>query len=178
MANINWNLPTLTSLYETVLSKLKERDIATATQTYTGDSEMQSGFIQFDRTNHKWQEWSGTAWGDLATEYSITVETASNASKLNSQNASYYLDYSNMSGTISASDIPNLNASKINAGQLGSARIPTLAKTKISGTGTFGVSDLDIAGIVGHADFATAVNNLINARFTSGTNSLDIDTDA
>ena len=175
---INWNVPTLTSLYETVLSKLKERDIANATQTYTGDSAMMQGFIQFDRTNHKWQEWSGTAWGDLATEYSITVETASNASKLNSKNASYYLDYSNMSGIITSTDVPSFSASKITSDTFDSARIPTLAKTKISETGTFAAADLDIAGIVGHADFESAVNDLINARFTSGINSLDIDTDA
>lgn len=178
MANVNWNLPTLTSLYETVLNKLKERDTATARQAHTGDSNMESGFIQFDRTNSKWQEWDGTTWGDLSTEYGITVAAASNASKLNSQAAGHYLDYGNMSGTIAASDIPNLAASKITSGTLDAGRIPTLAKSKISGTGTFSATDLDIAGIVGHADFVAAVNDLINARFSSGTNSLDIDTDA
>ena len=47
-------------------------------------------------------------------------------------------------GTLDAARIPNLDASKINAGQIDSARIPTLSYSEVSGTPT-SITDLGIS---------------------------------
>lgn len=52
-----------------------------------------------------------------------------------------------VNSSIYASDIPNLPASKINSGTFAQARIPTLAKAKISTTGTWPVNDIPLLPI-------------------------------
>ena len=73
MATYDWYLPTTTTNYSTFVTELHNRLNETAkgfpaVDTY---SNLTTGAISF-RSN-KWQIWSGTAWGDLAASYEITI---------------------------------------------------------------------------------------------------------
>lgn len=59
----DWSLPTLTSLYTAVLSILKDRDVDSATMA-EAPTTPPVGFIRWNRTLDKFQEWSGAAWVD------------------------------------------------------------------------------------------------------------------
>lgn len=57
--------------------------------------------------------------------------------------------FNNMSGNLTASQVPNLDASKINSGTLGTSRIPNLSASKIT-SGVLGVDripNLDMSKI-------------------------------
>ena len=73
MATYDWSLPTTTTNYSTFVTELHNRLNETAKGFPSADtySNLVTGAISF-RSN-KWQIWSGTAWGDLATSYAITI---------------------------------------------------------------------------------------------------------
>lgn len=77
----NWNNPTLSSLYTDVLSLLKERDADLAVQ-FDGVSptNIPTGAVRWNSAISRWQKWSGSAWGELATTYALTaLSTTGNA---------------------------------------------------------------------------------------------------
>lgn len=70
----DFNLPSLTSSYSDFLTYIKARDEAAVTMLSTGThTNLPTNSIKWDSTNKKWTTWSGTAWSDLATTYSINV---------------------------------------------------------------------------------------------------------
>jgi len=81
MPNANWANPTLASLYTDVISLLKARDEDLALQfDGTTATAFPTGTIRWSSSANRWQKWSGTAWGELASTYALTALTATNAS--------------------------------------------------------------------------------------------------
>jgi hypothetical protein len=82
----NWSLPTLSSLYSAVLSGLSDRlnDAAKMfDSTATSPTNLPTNTKRWNATSSKFEKWSGSAWSDLATTYSISISgTASTASGL------------------------------------------------------------------------------------------------
>lgn len=77
----NWNNPVSTSLYTDVLSTLKERDLDAATQYNNGTAtNIPTGAIRWDGTLNRWQKWSGSAWAELTSGYSLTGLTVTSFS--------------------------------------------------------------------------------------------------
>ena len=59
----DFNQPTLTTLYTTVLSELKARDVDSISLIET-PTNPPTGAIRYNRALNKFQEWNGTAWVD------------------------------------------------------------------------------------------------------------------
>lgn len=69
----NWSNPTLSSSYTDFLSQMKDRDADAAVQFSTGSpTNMPTGAVKWDTSLNRWQKWSGSAWGELATTYNLT----------------------------------------------------------------------------------------------------------
>lgn len=78
----NWSNPVLTSTYTDILSILKERDTDLAVQ-FDGVSptNLPTGTVRWSSSANRWQKWSGSTWGELATTYALTgLSTTGNAS--------------------------------------------------------------------------------------------------
>lgn len=81
MPNANWANPTLASLYTNFVTEVKARDEDLALQfDGTTATAFPTGTIRWNSSANRWQKWSGTAWGELATTYALTALTATNAS--------------------------------------------------------------------------------------------------
>jgi hypothetical protein len=77
----DWSLPTLTSTYANFRQNLVDRDVEAATQfSLTTPTNTPTGAIKWDTTLNRWQKWSGTAWGELATTYALTGLTVTSFS--------------------------------------------------------------------------------------------------
>lgn len=68
-------------------------------------------------------------------------------------------------GALIAGDIPNLNASKINAGEFADARIPSLAASKIS-SGTFDAARIPSLAISKITNLQTTLNSKLDENST------------
>lgn len=69
----DWSKPTLTSTYSNYLSETTGRDVDCATQFSVGTpTNIPTGAIRWNTSLFRWQVWSGTAWGELATTYALT----------------------------------------------------------------------------------------------------------
>lgn len=79
----NWSNPTLTSLYTDFLTELKARDEDLAKQ-FDGQtvSNLITGAIRWNSSVNRWQKWSGTAWGELATTYALTGLSTTGAASI------------------------------------------------------------------------------------------------
>jgi hypothetical protein len=79
----NWSNPTLTSLYTNFLTELKARDEDLAKQ-FDGQtvSNLITGAIRWNSSVNRWQKWSGTAWGELATTYALTGLSTTGAASI------------------------------------------------------------------------------------------------
>lgn len=78
----NWSNPTLTSTYTNFVTEVKDRDVDLALQ-FDGQtvSNLPTGAIRWNSGINRWQKWSGSAWGELATTYALTgLSTTGNAS--------------------------------------------------------------------------------------------------
>lgn len=77
----DWTKPTLTSTYANYLSETTGRDVDCAVQFSTGTiTSPPTGSVKWDTTLNRWQKWSGTAWGELATTYAFTGVTCTSFS--------------------------------------------------------------------------------------------------
>jgi hypothetical protein len=77
----DWSLPTLSSTYANYLTQTTARDVDCAVQFSTGTiTNVPTGAIKFDTSLLRWQKWSGTAWGELATTYQLTGLTCTSFS--------------------------------------------------------------------------------------------------
>lgn len=73
-ANANWDNPTLSSTYTDFVSEVKNRDLDAATQ-FNGsiDSDtVPTNAIQWDASNNRWNKYSGSAWAELTSTYSLS----------------------------------------------------------------------------------------------------------
>jgi hypothetical protein len=69
----NWSNPTLTSSYANFRQDLVDRDVDAATQFSVGSpTNIPTGAIRWSTSLKRWQVWSGSAWGELATTYELT----------------------------------------------------------------------------------------------------------
>ena len=70
----NWSNPTLTSTYTNFVTEVKDRDVDLALQfDGTTSTNLTTGTIRWNSTLNRWQKWSGSAWGELATTYALTA---------------------------------------------------------------------------------------------------------
>lgn len=68
--------PQVTSTYTNFVSELDARlDELTLglSDVNTDPTNLPANAIRWSANNNKWQKWSGTAWGDLATTYAISI---------------------------------------------------------------------------------------------------------
>lgn len=72
----DWNLPTLSDLYQDFLNLLKGRDDDLAKMfDGTTSSNLPVGTIRWNDANARFEKWDGTAWSELTTKYLINVDT-------------------------------------------------------------------------------------------------------
>lgn len=77
---VDWNAPTLTTLYDEVLTSLKGRDVSISTMTYTSDSNVTVGAVRRNSSDsNKLEEWNGSAWVKLAFHTTIDNHIADTA---------------------------------------------------------------------------------------------------
>lgn len=74
---MDWNLPSLTSLYTDAMTYMKERtnDVATMFRGSTS-TNIPVGSIKWSDTNARFESWNGTIWEELETTYEIQARTA------------------------------------------------------------------------------------------------------
>jgi hypothetical protein len=78
----DWSNPQLTSTYTNFVTEVKNRDVDLALQfDGTASSSLPTGTIRWSSSANRWQKWSGSTWGELATTYALTgLSTTGNAS--------------------------------------------------------------------------------------------------
>jgi len=116
MAGGNWNNPTVSSNYVSVLTELADKDDDALTQLHstTGVTNLPTNAKRFNPSSFKWETWGGASWSDMAATYAINVDqldgydasnssgdipisngtlnTNLNADKLDGQDANYFAD--------------------------------------------------------------------------------------
>lgn len=72
---MDFNTPSLSSLYSDMLNQLKARDVEIA-KMFDGSSNtnVPVGAIRFNSTNARWEKYDGTTWNNLLAKYSIDVD--------------------------------------------------------------------------------------------------------
>lgn len=91
----DWNTPSLTSTYTSVLDAFKNRDIDAALMfdpAVTTPTNLPTNSIRWNSATNRFEKFNGTAWGALTTSYLIDVDT------LDGQHGSYYLAWANFTG--------------------------------------------------------------------------------
>lgn len=137
----DWSTPSLTSTYSTFLTNLKARDEDLAKQ-FDGQttSNLVTGSIRWNSSINRWQKWSGSAWGELATTYALTgLSTTGNAA---------------IGGTFSVTGVSQLAAGSATAPGLGIGEATTglfRPSAGVLGVATGGVEAfrVDASGRVG-----------------------------
>lgn len=64
----DFNTPTNTSAYTGVLTTLNAKIASVAKQLFTGDTNLPTSAMQYNRTNRVFEEWSGSAWVEKRVE--------------------------------------------------------------------------------------------------------------
>lgn len=64
----DYSLPVNSTLVSNVLGILRDRDSSIAKMDFTGDTNLASGFLRYNRTNRVFEEWSGSAWVEQRVE--------------------------------------------------------------------------------------------------------------
>jgi hypothetical protein len=114
--------PTNTSLYTNYTSEIDSRfdDITIGLDpALTTATNLPTGAIRWTSASNKWQKWSGSAWGDLSSSYSININGTLGATTPSTVAAT----------TISASGVSTFSA--------GSAGAPAITTTGDTNTGIF-----------------------------------------
>jgi hypothetical protein len=107
----DWSTPTLTSTYANFRQNLVDRDVDTALQFSSGSpTNVPTGAVKWDTTLNRWQRWSGTAWVELTTGYSLTGLTATS---LNITGNTTLGDAGADSVTVNASTVSFVNTTTI-----------------------------------------------------------------
>ena len=72
----DWSKPTLTSTYANFVAEVDARfdDLAVGFDPAIGvPTNIPTGTIRWRSSANKWEKWNGTAWGDLASTYAISI---------------------------------------------------------------------------------------------------------
>jgi hypothetical protein len=153
----DWSKPTLTSTYANYLTETTGRDTDCALQFSSGTiTSPPTGAVKWDATLNRWNKWSGTAWGELATTYALTGITCTSFS--NTGNTTL--------GNASA-DTVTVNAATltfVNATAIGGALTFSGAIT-FTGNVTFGNAAGDTVTLVGN----TVILPAGTTTFSTGT---------
>ena len=76
---MDWNNPTLTSLYTAVLSELKTRDAELAVMfDGVSSTNLPTGTIRWSSSNDRWEKWNGSAWVALSNTVANHIASTSN----------------------------------------------------------------------------------------------------
>lgn len=89
----DWNTPTLTSTYTSVLDTLKNRDIDAALMfdpALVTPTNLPTNAIRWNSAANRFEKFNGTAWAVLTTTYAIDADT------LDGQHGSYYREWANL----------------------------------------------------------------------------------
>lgn len=189
----DWSLPTLTSTYANFLSNLTARDTDAATQFSVGTpTNTPTGAIKWDTALNRWQKWSGTAWGELATTYALTGITCTS---FNNTGNTTLGDSSADTVTVNASTVSFPNGVTFSGAVAFGTAIPVAsggtgattaagARTNLDvpttgGSGATGTWGISISGTAATATTANALNtsnsyqgvNFTGARFIGGNGS-------
>lgn len=79
MTAVNWSLPTLTDLYTSVLSFLKNRDENIAKMDFTSDTNIGTDFKRYNTSTNKFQNFNGSTWDNLPFHTTIDNHIADTA---------------------------------------------------------------------------------------------------
>ena len=128
----DWSLPGLGSNYDVLMNNLKDREVDLAKMfDGTGSTNLPVGAVGWSSTNNRFEKWSGTAWGALATTYNINVST------LGGRSASDFI-LATTRGAVNG--VAELDAN----GLLPSSRLPTGYGKGVAN----GVAGLDVSGLL------------------------------
>lgn len=128
----DWSLPGLGSNYDVLMNNLKDREVDLAKMFDGTDStNLPVGAVGWSSTNNRFEKWSGTAWGALATTYNINVST------LGGRSASDFI-LATARGAVNG--VAELDAN----GLLPSSRLPTGYGKGVAN----GVAGLDASGLL------------------------------
>jgi len=140
----NHNLPTLTSTYTNFITELDGRldDISIGFDpALTTATNLVTGAIRWSSASSKWEKWSGTAWGNLATNYAISISGNANTVTNGVYTTGSYADPawitsiagSKISGNISGNAGSVSNGVYTTGSYADPAWITSIAGSKISG---------------------------------------------
>lgn len=91
----DWNTPSLTSTYTSVLDTFKNRDIDAALMfdpALITPTNLPTGSIRWSSAANRFEKFNGTAWAALTTTYAVDVDL------LDGQHGAYYLAWANFTG--------------------------------------------------------------------------------
>ena len=148
----DWTKPDNTSNYQTeVLQGLRERDEHAAKMDYAGDTNLPVGVIRWDAANARFEEWSGTAWNELAPEYLINVH------KLGGNDSTFYRNAANLN----AGTLPGGRFDDSTHGNRGGGTLHAAATTSTDGF----MSAADKVELASLRTDLTAVQNVVERKF-------------
>jgi len=162
----DWNNPTLTSTYTSVISSLKNRDLSNAKLDYTSDTNVPVGAIKWNDTAKQFQKWSGSAWSDIWP--TVTTHLASNSNP-----------HSVTAAQVGAPTTATFNAhsgSTANPHSVTAAQVGALAKASNLSDVTNTTTARNNIGAAAAADLTTT-HNLLAAHQTNYSNPHEVTTD-
>jgi hypothetical protein len=74
----DWNKPTLTDAYTSILQTIRDTRNQAAKMDYTGATNLPTGVIRWDATGKKFESWNGSAWSDIHPEVLAHLASTSN----------------------------------------------------------------------------------------------------
>lgn len=159
----DWSIPTVTSDYDDFVSEVKDRDVDAATMAESPTTPP-TGFVRYNRSLNKLQEWSGSAWVDFVLSIAgggtggataSAARTALGIGSMGTQNSN--------SVTITGGSITGitLDASVLNSGTVALARGGTGASLALGANGTvLGSNGSAVAFLAGTSIAALNASNL------------------
>ncbi|MCW8923698.1 MAG: hypothetical protein OQK69_08730 [Gammaproteobacteria bacterium] len=174
---MDWNLPTINSIYTDVIDYFKGRDDDCARMFSSGTlTNLPVNTIRWSPASNRWEIWSGSEWGTLTSKYIIDVDT------LDGQHGSYYRNAGNLNaGTLPAARF-NDTAHGNRAGGSMHAAVTTsvngfmIASDKVklnsieSGAEVTSAAKVDAAGAVMNSDTSVSSMGFIEETLTGSTN--------
>lgn len=181
----DWSKPTLTSTYTNYLSETTGRDVDCATQFQSGTAtNIPTNTVRWNSGIGRWQLWSGTAWGELASTYNFTgisctslnntgnttlgdssADTVtSNAASWTFANATTIAGSLTFSGSMTFSGAVNCNSTLKVSG------VDVVVNTSASVIGALGYTPAN--GIASNGQQVVSANTTLTAASNLGTNIL------
>lgn len=74
----DWNNPTLTSTYTSVITDLKARDLSCAKMDFSTSTNLPSGVIRWNAALKNFESWNGTVWTNIHPEIAVHLNALNN----------------------------------------------------------------------------------------------------